>query len=176
MYSVDIKNEDHTIGLAQNIAKALQPSDILCLHGDLGAGKTFFCRHLIRAITRNPDQDVPSPTFTLLQTYSAQDTEIYHFDLYRLSDPDEMYEIGWEDALQNGIILVEWPDRLGHHSDDIAPETLLNIQIEISDQSPDERVFHISEALNENNDHENRTENGAANTVYTRVLNQLNTR
>ena len=107
-------SEDDTIRFAAEFAATLAPRDIVLLNGDLGLGKSVFSRAIIRALMQNPDLNVPSPTFTLVQTYEAAVGDIYHFDLYRLKDPEELYEIGWEDALSSGILLVEWPDRLDY--------------------------------------------------------------
>lgn len=106
-------SENETAQHAQNLAPMLLPGDIVCLHGNLGVGKSVFARALIRALTKNPAQDVPSPTFTLVQTYDSPAGEIWHFDLYRLKNPEEVYELGWEDALSGAISIIEWPERLG---------------------------------------------------------------
>ena len=108
------KSEEETAQIAAKLAPELGPGDIVCLHGNLGMGKSVFARALIRALTENPEQEVPSPTFTLVQTYESKTGEIWHFDLYRLKDPDEVYELGWEDALSQAISLIEWPERLGY--------------------------------------------------------------
>lgn len=97
--------------LAACVAMAAGPQDVIALRGDLGAGKTEFARAFIR--TRGAADEVPSPTFTLVQTYEQPAGTIWHFDLYRLSGPDEVEELGWEEARDGGIVLVEWPDRLG---------------------------------------------------------------
>ena len=91
--------------------RLLRAGDCVLLEGPIGAGKTHFCRALIRA-RLGREEDVPSPTFTLVQTYDA-DVEIWHADLYRLSHPDEALELGLEDAFASAICLVEWPERLG---------------------------------------------------------------
>ena len=106
-----LATEADTDRLAQIMAPLLQAGDTVLLDGSIGAGKTQFCRALIRA-RLGVDEDVPSPTFTLVQTYDA-DVEIWHADLYRLTHPDEARELGLEDAFATAICLVEWPDRLG---------------------------------------------------------------
>lgn len=85
-------------------------------------GKVF-CRALIRALCALPDMTVPSPTYTLVQAYDTPSAPVYHFDLYRLEAPDEVYELGWEEALYEGISLIEWPERLGN----IVPSERLDI-------------------------------------------------
>ena len=106
------RSEEETARLAQNFAPGLKAGDVICLYGDLGMGKSVFARALVRALTQNPEQEVPSPTFTLVQTYDSAQGEIWHFDLYRLKEPDEVYELGWEEALGGAISLIEWPGRL----------------------------------------------------------------
>ena len=95
---------------AQRLAPHVKAGDLLALSGDLGAGKTEFARALIHAL--GVAGDVPSPTFTLLQTYDA-DFPIAHFDLYRLKNADELDELGWDDALADGLVIAEWPERAG---------------------------------------------------------------
>ncbi len=106
-----LKNENATNLLAQDIAAALIPGDIIALEGDLGAGKTAFCRALIRAIANNFELEVPSPTFSIMQPYDLR-IPLRHFDMYRLSGPDELEEIGFFDDLQQVVSLVEWPSRI----------------------------------------------------------------
>ncbi|HET6388616.1 tRNA (adenosine(37)-N6)-threonylcarbamoyltransferase complex ATPase subunit type 1 TsaE [Hyphomicrobium sp.] len=103
--------EDEVARLAQEVAFLLQPGDTLALEGDLGAGKSTFARALIRAIAGNPDLEIPSPTFTLVQAYETPRFEIAHFDLYRLSDASEIDELGLDAALTRGIAIIEWPSR-----------------------------------------------------------------
>lgn len=123
------QSEDQTQAFAQEIAPQLKNNDVICLQGDLGAGKTSFCRELIRALTKN-NMEVPSPTFTLVQTYES-DPPIWHYDLYRIEDSEEIYEIGWEEAIANGIVLVEWPERLG----DNFPDQYYELKIKILDKT-----------------------------------------
>lgn len=108
------RSEDDTVALARRLAAGLKPGDVLCLHGDLGMGKSVFARGLIRALAGKPALEVPSPTFTLVQTYDTAAGDVWHFDLYRLKNPDEVYELGWEEGRANAIVIVEWPERLGY--------------------------------------------------------------
>jgi len=105
-----LPDEAATTRLGADLAMALKPGDVLALRGDLGAGKTTLARGLIRALVGDPDLDVPSPTFTLVQTYEAR-IPLSHFDLYRLSGPGELDELGLDEAAGNGAVLVEWPER-----------------------------------------------------------------
>lgn len=100
-----------TQALAARLAPRLQSGDVLALYGDLGAGKTTFARALITAL-RQAKTDVPSPTYTLVQTYDGPDFPIYHFDLYRIETPEEVYELGWDETV-SGLSLIEWPQRAG---------------------------------------------------------------
>lgn len=106
-----LSDEVATARLGAAIARALNPGEAVCLSGPLGAGKSTLARALVRALT-TPDEDVPSPTFTLVQFYEGAGLEIAHFDLYRLTDPDEAYEIGLDEALDDGAAVIEWPERL----------------------------------------------------------------
>lgn len=106
-----LADAEATTALGAALARLLRRGDAVLLSGGLGAGKSTLARGLIRALTR-PDEDVPSPTFTLVQTYPS-DPPVAHFDLYRLSGPDEVEELGLDDALDEGAALIEWPDRLG---------------------------------------------------------------
>jgi tRNA threonylcarbamoyladenosine biosynthesis protein TsaE len=100
-----------TARLGAAIAAALGPGEAICLSGPLGAGKSTLARALVRALT-TPTEDVPSPTFTLVQFYEGPRLKVAHFDLYRLSNPDEAYEIGLDEALDDGAAVIEWPERL----------------------------------------------------------------
>jgi tRNA threonylcarbamoyladenosine biosynthesis protein TsaE len=109
---IDLEDEAATAALASRLGPHLRPGDVVALRGDLGAGKTAFARALIQSLG-DPDDEVPSPTFTLVQTYETPAGSIWHFDLYRLSGADEVIELGWDEVRADGIALVEWPDRLG---------------------------------------------------------------
>lgn len=111
MTTFDLPDADATTRLGEAIAPLLAPGEAVLLYGPLGMGKSTLARGLIRALTR-PDEDVPSPTFTLVQFYES-DPPIAHFDLYRLSRPEEAFEVGLDEALDEGCALVEWPERLG---------------------------------------------------------------
>ena len=116
---IDVKLPDPaaTERLAAIIGRQARPGDAILLSGDLGAGKTHFARAFINTLTPHAEE-VPSPTFTLVQTYAATvdgtPVEIWHFDLYRLKSPEETLELDIEEAFAEGITLVEWPDRLGY--------------------------------------------------------------
>jgi tRNA threonylcarbamoyladenosine biosynthesis protein TsaE len=105
-------DEAATTRLGIAMAALLRVGDTILLQGQIGAGKSTFARAVIRARLHRPE-DVPSPTFTLVQTYEAPDGDIWHCDLYRLTHPDEVLELGLDDAFTSAICLIEWPDRLG---------------------------------------------------------------
>ncbi|KNG93899.1 hypothetical protein ATO11_10690 [Pseudaestuariivita atlantica] len=101
-----------TEAFAQAWARVLRAGDVVLLEGGIGAGKTAFARALIQSRLAEPE-DVPSPTFTLVQTYDTPDFEIWHCDLYRVSGPGEVIELGLEEAMETALCLIEWPERLG---------------------------------------------------------------
>lgn len=110
-----IDTEEQTKEIAEKLSPLLHKGDVIFLIGDLGAGKTTFARYLIQNLSKN-DISVPSPTFTLVQSYEFSDLCLDHYDLYRLEKKnaeDDIIELGWEDSLTQGVTLVEWPDRLG---------------------------------------------------------------
>ncbi|MCA3268551.1 MAG: tRNA (adenosine(37)-N6)-threonylcarbamoyltransferase complex ATPase subunit type 1 TsaE [Azospirillum sp.] len=111
---VELPDAAATRAFAAKLAPLARPGDALTLSGDLGMGKTEFARGFVRA-RAGRDIEVPSPTFTLVQTYDLPGGEIWHFDLYRLADPEEIWELGWEAAREGAIALIEWPERLGPH-------------------------------------------------------------
>ena len=111
MRSFDLTTLADTGALAVRLAPYLKAGDVVALRGGLGAGKTSFARALISHLL-GAETDVPSPTYTLVQTYDAPDFPIFHFDLYRLDHPDEVVELGWDET-QDGVALIEWPDQAG---------------------------------------------------------------
>ena len=108
----NLPNEAATVVLAAQLAATAGVGDVFALTGALGDGKSFFARAFIRAYCGITD-DIPSPTFTLVQAYDGGVVPVFHFDLYRLHVPEECLELGVEDAFTDGISLIEWPDRLG---------------------------------------------------------------
>ena len=130
-----LTDEAATARLGEAVARVLQRGDVVCLSGPLGAGKSTLARALIRALT-TPDEDVPAPTVTLVQFYEGPRLKVAHFDLYRLTDPDEAYEIGLDEALDEGAALIEWPERLeGRLQGD-----RLDIEIALADDANGRRV------------------------------------
>ncbi|HME20140.1 MAG TPA: tRNA (adenosine(37)-N6)-threonylcarbamoyltransferase complex ATPase subunit type 1 TsaE [Acetobacteraceae bacterium] len=101
-----------TEALATSAAALARAGDVILLEGELGAGKSAFARAFLRAATGDPTLEVPSPTFTLVQSYDTRIGTVHHFDLWRLNGPAGLAELGWEEA-RDGIVLLEWPDRLG---------------------------------------------------------------
>jgi tRNA threonylcarbamoyladenosine biosynthesis protein TsaE len=112
-FSMPLADETATAELGATLAQCLRPGDVVGLYGELGSGKTTLARAILRAAAGDPDLIVPSPTFTLVEIYETERGTFWHFDLYRLEAPEQVYELGWEDALAEGIVLVEWPQRLG---------------------------------------------------------------
>lgn len=120
-----LNSPDQTCHLARKIGPLLGPGDTILLAGGVGAGKTHFARCLIQSRLSEPE-DVPSPTFTLVQTYDTDAGDIWHADLYRLSDLSEIDELGLTQAFADAICLIEWPDRLGTE----APASALTLHLE----------------------------------------------
>lgn len=130
-----LRSPQETCEFAHSIARRLAPGDVILLQGDIGAGKTHFARCLIQSLLEEPE-DIPSPTFTLVQTYPTQLGEVWHADLYRLSHPDEVIELGLTDAFSDAICLVEWPDRLG----DLTPQSALTLHFTLFDSEETRKV------------------------------------
>lgn len=118
-----LPDEVATAKLGAALGRALRPGDAVMLHGQLGAGKTCLARAAIAARLGRPEE-IPSPTFTLVQTYEA-DAPIWHADLYRLSSEEELVELGLDEAFDDAIVLVEWPERLGS----LTPARRLEIEL-----------------------------------------------
>lgn len=108
--TIDLPGEAATAALGAALAGLASAGDMFRLEGDLGAGKTTLARGFIRAF--DPAAAAPSPTFTLVETYETPDFLVWHFDLYRLDKPDEVWELGLEEALDGGVVLMEWPERI----------------------------------------------------------------
>lgn len=109
--SFDLKSEADTMGLGREIARGLASGDTVTLSGPLGSGKTVLARAIVRSFL--PREEVPSPTFTLVQTYDTQNFSIAHVDLYRVKAGSELRELGLDEALEHGVLVIEWPDRMG---------------------------------------------------------------
>jgi len=134
MQQIELPDEAATARLGQAVAHALKSGDLVCLSGPLGAGKSSLARGLIRALT-SPDEEVPSPTFTLVQVYEGS-LPLAHFDLYRLTSPDEAFELGLDEALEDGAAVVEWPQRLEGR----LPEDRLDIELAFNDKGEGRRA------------------------------------
>jgi tRNA threonylcarbamoyladenosine biosynthesis protein TsaE len=135
--SFSVKNLAETEEIAQKLAKILRPRDLVALHGTLGAGKSSFCRAIVLALAPH-ETEVPSPTITLVQNYDTPHGPLAHLDLYRLKNPEELEEIGFSD-LRQGIMLVEWPDRMGSY----APKNHITVTLTIPDGA-DSTARHIT--------------------------------
>jgi len=134
--TVLLQDQAATEALAARIAVAAKPGDCILLEGPLGAGKTTFARAFLRAAAADPDLEVPSPTFTLVQIYDTARGQVFHYDLWRIDGPDALAELDWETAL-NQIVLVEWPDRLG----DLRPHDSLTISFALAGEDSRQAVI-----------------------------------
>jgi tRNA threonylcarbamoyladenosine biosynthesis protein TsaE len=112
-FSMSLPDERATDQLGATLAARLRRGDVIGLKGELGAGKTSLARSILRAAADDPELIVPSPTFTLVEVYETPRGAFWHFDLYRLETPEQVFELGWEEALAGGISIIEWPERLG---------------------------------------------------------------
>jgi tRNA threonylcarbamoyladenosine biosynthesis protein TsaE len=121
-----LPDEAATVRLGARLAGLLAPGDVVALSGGLGAGKTALARANVAAAMGGP-VEVPSPTFTLVQVYETPRLALWHFDLYRLSGPAEVLELGWEEAREEAAALVEWPDRLGP----LIPADRLDVRLDL---------------------------------------------
>ena len=138
LFRITVETEAETGRIAAAVGRVLSSGDCVLLQGDLGAGKTAFARALIRSLAGDPDLIVPSPTFTLSQSYDLPDFALTHFDLYRLGEAEEVFDLGWDDARADGVTLVEWPERLGPLR---SPEAL-EIRLEATGAGEEQRQLH----------------------------------
>ena len=137
---ITLADEAATVSFARALARLAEPGDVIALRGTLGVGKSVFARAFIRQLT-SPLEEVPSPTFTLVQTYGGECAEIYHYDFYRLENPEDAYELDIEEAFAEGITLMEWPERI---------ETLLpadRLEVQITPGEREESRFLTLEAV-----------------------------
>lgn len=143
----DLTSQQDTALFAQSFAGLLKPSDIVAIKGDLGAGKTFLCKHIISSLLENAaPESVTSPTFNILQLYDNSSYNIFHFDLYRLKSAEEFFELGIEDAFaKNAISLIEWPELI----EPFLPYDVIRINISIGNNSDEHREIKI-ESTEEN--------------------------
>ena len=131
----NITSFEQTIALAQDVSKILKPGSVIALQGELGSGKTFLSKHIINSLLGS-DINVTSPTFQLLQIYQADGYDIYHYDLYRLKNRDEIFELSIEDAMNGrNICIIEWPEIIF----DILPKETLVIELGFEDNEVDKR-------------------------------------
>lgn len=144
-YKFECLTEDITVNLGKALARMAKKGDIFLLQGTLGMGKTVLARAFIQELTNA--EEVPSPTFTLLQSYSGKASDVYHFDLYRIKKPIEIFEIGIEEAIYNGISLIEWPEQMGN----FRPRDAFNINIVPNPEKGKGRVVEISVISEEKN-------------------------
>ncbi len=129
--AIELPDVPATTRLAAAVAALARPGDAILLAGLLGAGKTEFARAFLRSATGDPALEVPSPTFTLVQSYATRLGTVHHFDLWRLTGPDALTELGWDEA-RDDIVLVEWPDRLGAQR----PPDALTIDLQPAEAGP----------------------------------------
>ena len=136
--TLDLPDEPATAALAARVAASARRGDAVLLEGPLGAGKSAFARAFLRAASGDPGLEVPSPTFTLVQGYDLPLGPAFHFDLWRLDGPPDLQELGWEEA-REGIVLVEWPDRLGA----LRPDDALTVALAPA-AAPEARIATLS--------------------------------
>ena len=140
-HSVTLANERATARLAIDLTTVLKPGDLITLSGDLGAGKTAFARALIRHLAEDGAMEVPSPTFTLVQTYALPRFTVVHVDLYRVGHQSELAELGVDEAAENAVVLLEWPDRAA----DALPADRLDIAFALAPQlGPNQRQVALT--------------------------------
>jgi tRNA threonylcarbamoyladenosine biosynthesis protein TsaE len=133
--TLDLADEAATRRLGARLARMARAGDVIALGGTLGTGKSTLARAFIRRLT-TPEEEVPSPTFTLVQTYDSEPATIWHFDLYRLEKPEDAVELNIDEAFADGITLIEWPERLGR----LLPRRRLEVLLEEGDSETARRA------------------------------------
>ena len=143
-FTLTSNSPDDTKKIAAALSDTITNRDVILLHGDVGAGKTDLTRKTIQTSMQKNGQfeDIPSPTFTLIQTYELDSIEYVHADLYRLAHPDEIFELGLDNAFETSACFIEWPDRLGS----LTPQHALNIKINITGEGKRSFVFSWQDA------------------------------
>lgn len=136
------RSENDTISFARNFAKRLKKNDIIVLNGNLGSGKTKFTQGILEYF--NLDQEISSPTFTIVNEYKNNDISIYHFDVYRLNDSNDFYDIGGDEYFEKGICIIEW----GEIIKDILPQNTIFINFERDTSDENIRIITIKEGTN----------------------------
>lgn len=132
---ININNEAATREYGHQLAKELKPGQVVALSGDLGAGKTTLTKAIAEGL--NVDEPISSPTFAIIKEYTSGDLPLYHFDVYRLGDPEEMYNLGYEDYFYGeGVCVVEWADIIS----DLIPEDAIKIHISYG-ETPESRIY-----------------------------------
>jgi tRNA threonylcarbamoyl adenosine modification protein YjeE len=141
VWRIEADSEAATAAIASDLASLLKQGDVVALSGDLGVGKTVFARALIRAVAKDPTIEAPSPSFTLMQVYEGDFGKVVHADFYRIEAIHELAELGWEDVVQDAIVLVEWPER----SKEIMEADHLDIALSYAAEiGPEARIVTIS--------------------------------
>ena len=136
------KSENDTINFARDFAKRLKKNDIIVLNGELGSGKTKFTQGILEYF--NLEQEISSPTFTIVNEYKNNDISIYHFDVYRLNDSNDFYDIGGDEYFEKGICIIEW----GEIIKDILPENTIFVNFERDTSDENIRIITIKEGIN----------------------------
>tara|TARA_X000000368_G_scaffold352908_1_gene293875 strand:+ start:457 stop:915 length:459 start_codon:yes stop_codon:yes gene_type:complete len=142
-------NEEETKKIANKLAKNINNTNAtICLNGDLGSGKTTFSRYLIRSLlSKNINDDIPSPTFTLLQIYEDQKKSIYHYDFYRLNKIDELIELNYSESVENNICIIEWANKFKK----ALPPNRIEINFEIKSNNKRSITFDLLGLYNKKN-------------------------
>lgn len=135
MHRIPLETEADTLALGARLAPLLTAGEVVAMTGGLGAGKTSLVRGLIQSVLG--PCEVPSPTYTLVQSYELPDYELWHCDMYRLKRPEDGYELGLLDAFEQAVCLIEWPDKLGA----LIPQTALSIHIDFEGEG---RIAHLT--------------------------------